>query len=175
LTTLLCPFWRFFSCLFVLLSLSVLVLLACLFLSVVWLAWLCLLAAVLGRFVRLLVRSLARWSGRSSCLVRLLLLLPCPALGWLALRWRFVLLSALSLARFGSSLSLSCADLLLLGVRPPFFLAIATLQVVSLIARFISACLHKMEILAQPFPLVYPSTLRLGGCAFRLVLGCRQA
>jgi hypothetical protein len=164
----------FFSCLFVLLSLSVLVLLACLFLSVVSLAWLCLLAAALGRCVRLLVRSLARWFGRCLCLVLLLLSLLALALGWLALLWRFVLAFVLSLARFGSSLFLSCVESFL-GVRPPFFLAIATLQVVSLIARFISACLHKMEILAQPFPTVDLPPIPLLCCAFRLVLGCRQA
>jgi hypothetical protein len=161
LTTLLCPFGGFFSCLFVLLSLSVLVLLASVFLSVVSLAWLCLLAAALGRCVRLLVRSLARLSGRSSCLVRLLLLLLWLALGWLALRWRFVLLSALSLARFGSSLCLSCVEssrwgfVPLLGARSlapyvgagshRFFLAIA-LSISILKVRSRSVCsLHKRK------------------------------
>jgi hypothetical protein len=48
-------------------------------------------------------------------------------------------------------------------------------KVVSLIARFISACLHKMEILAQPFPTVNLPPIPLLCCAFRLDLGCRQA
>jgi hypothetical protein len=48
-------------------------------------------------------------------------------------------------------------------------------KVVSLNARFISACLHKMKILAQPFPTVDPPPIPLLCCAFLLDLGCRQA
>jgi hypothetical protein len=40
-------------------------------------------------------------------------------------------------------------------------------KVVSLIARFISACLHKMKILAQPFPTVDLPPITILCCAFR--------
>lgn len=39
--------------------------------------------------------------------------------------------------------------------------------IVSLIARFISACLHKIKILAQPFPTVNLPPIPLLCCAFR--------
>ncbi len=88
-------FGGFCSCLFlflfVVLSLSVLVLLACPFLSVALSVWRWLVAAVPGLCVLLLVRSLARWCVLCSCLVLLLLSLPCLVLVWLAFLWLFVL------------------------------------------------------------------------------------
>ncbi|MDJ0902211.1 MAG: hypothetical protein QNJ55_25755 [Xenococcus sp. MO_188.B8] len=87
-----------------------------------WLVWRCLVVAVPGCCVRRLVRSLARLSGAVLLPVVVLLPLPSLSLVWSVLWFGFVLAFALSLALSGLSRCPSCADLLLLGVRPLFSL-----------------------------------------------------
>ena len=113
-------FWGLFSW-FVLLSLLVSVVLACPLVFGVLLVWRWLVVAVPGLCALLLARSLARLSGRCSCLVLLLLPLLWLVLGLSALLWRFVLAFALSLAWCGWFLSLLCASSSLAGFCPSFF------------------------------------------------------
>ena len=112
----------FFSCVF--LSLFVL---ARLFPSAVWLGWLCLVAAVLGCCVLRPVLSLGLSAGVALLLVLALLPLPSLSLVWSAVWCGCVLAGVLSLARSGLSPCL-CFASFLLGVCPPFFLAIAFLK-----------------------------------------------
>ena len=118
---------------FVLLSLFVLVFLflACLFRSVAWLVWRCLVVAVLGCCVLLCVLFLALLSGVVLLLVLVLLPLLSLSRVWLVVWFGFVLAGVLSAVLFGSSPCPLCAELSSLGacpqslgVCPPFFLLI---------------------------------------------------
>ena len=116
--TVVSPFGGFFSCVFLSLFVLVLLFLACLFPSVAWLVWLCLVVAVPGCCVRRCVPFLGRLSGAVSLLVLVLLLLPSLSRVWLVAWCGFVLAGVLSLVSSGSFLCLCFASCLRWGFVP---------------------------------------------------------